>query len=295
MSIQVAMTERPTGQQQGADTTPASGRSPGSGAPGGRAVSHASPLPLYTQLRELLRERILDGTYRSGQRMPSEHEMVRAFGVSRITVRQALNDLQQEGVIFKIHGKGTFVSRAKAVQSLLCVEGFGEAMAGAGHETFSRVLGHRTVRAGKAVGARLRLAETDEVMEIRRLRYLDREPISLDVTYLPTELGRRLVREDLVRRDVFAILENDFALPLERADLRIEAIVADGALAGLLEVPEGAAVLRIERLTYTTGARPVDFEFLYYRGDAFQYSVRVGRRAGPGRRSDPNPSGDRMA
>lgn len=245
--------------------------------------SHTSPVPLYSQIRELLRERILDGTYRGDQQMPSEHEMVKAFGVSRITVRQALNDLQKEGLIFKIHGKGTFVSRAKAVQSLMRVEGFGEAMSGAGHETFSRVLGHRVVHAGKSVAARLQVGERDEIMEIRRLRYLDREPISLDVTYVPLDIGRRLVKEDLARRDVFVILDNDYGFALERADLRIDAMVADASLANQIEIPEGAAVLRIERLTYTTGDRPIDFEYLYYRGDAFQYFVKVGRRGGGGR------------
>lgn len=244
---------------------------------GGR-LNHDSPVPLYAQIRELLRERIVNGAFRSEGLLPSENGMVKAFGVSRITVRQALNDLQKEGLVFKIHGKGTFVTRAKAVQSLMRVEGFGEAMSGAGHETFSRVLGHRVMRAGASMSARLQLAEGAEVMEIRRQRFLDRNPISLDVTYVPVEIGKRLVKEDLVRRDVFEILDNDYGFPLERADLKIDAMSADASLAPILAVEEGAAVMRIERLTFTTHDRPIDFEYLYYRGDAFQYHVRVGRR-----------------
>ena len=81
-------------------------------------LSPVSPVPLYTQIRELLRERILNGVYKSHAQMPSENEMVRTFGVSRITVRQALTDLQKEGLIFKIHGKGTFVSKPKATQNV---------------------------------------------------------------------------------------------------------------------------------------------------------------------------------
>lgn len=237
-----------------------------------------SPVPLYSQIREALRERILNGAFRGGGPIPSEYELVRAFAVSRTTVRQALSDLQKEGLIFKSHGKGTFVTRAKMLQRLTRVEGFGEAMSGMGHETSSRVLGHRVLRAGRTLGARLAIAEDAEAMEIRRVRYLDRNPVSLDVTYVPVAIGKRLVKEDLVHRDVFAILDNDYGIALERAELKIDAMAADAALANLLETELGAAVVRIERVTFTTGDKPIDFEYLYYRGDSFQYFVTVGRR-----------------
>ena len=243
-----------------------------------RSVSPASPVPLYTQIRELLRERILGGVYKSHAQMPSENEMVKAFGVSRITVRQALTELQREGLIFRIHGKGTFVAKPKATQDLTRLEGFGEAMSGSGRETYSTVLGHHIVRAGKVVGARLCLPERAEVMQIRRVRHLDGEPISLDVTYVPAAVGERLVREDLARRDIFVILENDYGFPLGAADLCIESVLADGELADALKIEEGSAVLRIERLTSTADGKPLDFEFLYYRGDAFQYRLRIERR-----------------
>jgi GntR family transcriptional regulator len=210
-----------------------------------------SATPLYTQIRETLRNRILDGTYTSHERMPSEHELVASFGVSRVTVRQALNDLKSEGLIFKIHGKGTFVAKPKAVQNLMRLEGFGEAMSRRGHETFSRVLGHRLMRAGKTIAPKLGLRDRDEVMEIRRVRYLDREPISLDVTYVPAAIGQRLIREDLPRRDIFLIMENDYGIALGNADLQIESMVADTELAPLLHVTPGTPILKIERLTYT--------------------------------------------
>jgi GntR family transcriptional regulator len=247
-----------------------------------RDLAPNSPVPLYTQVRELLRERILCGHYKPHDQMPSENDMVRAFGVSRITVRQALNDLQRQGLIFKIHGKGTFVAKSKAVQSLARLEGFGEAMSVTGHETFSRVLGHRVMRAGALVAARLALGERDEVMEIRRVRFLDKEPISVDVTYVPAALGKRLVTEDLPSRDIFLILENDYGYSLEQAELSIEAILADHDLAAALVIQQGAPVLRIERLTYAAGRRPIDFEFLYYRGDAFLYRLNVERRRSGG-------------
>jgi GntR family transcriptional regulator len=241
-------------------------------------LSPLSPVPLYTQIRELLRERILRGAYKSHAQMPSENDMVRTFGVSRITVRQALTDLQKEGLIFKIQGKGTFVSKPKATQDLRRLEGFGEAMSGIGHETFSRVLGHRVLRAGNVIAERLRLTERDDVTEIKRLRFLDREPISLDISYLPATIGDRLVREDLPRRDIFLILENDYGYELGNATLCIESVLADSEIASALKIEQGAPILRIERLTFTADGTPLDFEFIYYRGDAFQYRLRIERR-----------------
>ena len=236
-----------------------------------------SPVPLYSQLRELLRQRILDGVYQSHQQMPSELELVARFAVSRITVRQALNDLQREGLIFRIHGKGTFVSKPKAIQSLTRLQGLGEALSTAGFEIRSRVLGHRMVRADAQVAAKLGVAERDEVMQIRRVRCIDHEPMSLDETYLPVEIGRRVVKADLRQRDIFALLENDLGIALGNAELQIAAIVADAALAESLHLTCGAAVLRIQRLTFTAAGVPLDFEYLYHRGDSFQYRLDLER------------------
>ena len=272
----------------------AAGKRPQPSPPTLTLPSRASSTPLHAQIRELLRARILDGTYRSHERMPSEYALVAAFGVSRVTVRQALNDLKNEGLIFKRHGKGTYVAKPKAVQNLMRLEGFGEAMTPRGHETFSRVLGHRVVRAGKTVGTKLGLRERDEVMEIRRVRYLDRAPVSLDVTYVPRVIGERLVKEDLPRRDIFLILENDYGIALGNAELLVEATVADEPIAGLLDTAPGAAVLRIERLTYTADGRPLDFEYLHYRGDTFRYRIelaRTTRRAGHASPASRSPHG----
>ena len=240
-------------------------------------VQQQSPVPLYTQIREVLRSRILDGTYQPHQQMPSEADMIAGFGVSRITVRQALSDLQNEGLIFRIHGKGTFVSKPKAFQDLGRLQGFGEAMRGMGYETYSKVVSIRTGKPTPQVAERLQLAKGSKITELKRVRYLNREPISLDVTYLPATIGCRLAKEDLATRDVFVILENDFGMSLGHADLQIGSTVADEALAKLLRVQEGSPVLVIDRMTHTTDGQPIDYEHLYYRGDAFQYKVRVDR------------------
>lgn len=236
-----------------------------------------SPAPLYEQIKEVLRSRVLEGTYQPHQQMPSESEMMLAFDVSRITVRQALNDLQNEGLIFRIHGKGTFVSKPKAFQDLGRLQGFGEAMRQMGYETFARVVSIRHITPSAQVMEKLRLPKHAKVTELQRLRFLNREPISLDITYIPTNIGTKLAKEDLASRDVFNILENDYGLSIGHADLQIGSTLADENLALQLRVEEGSPVLVIERTTHTTDGQPIDYEHLYYRGDAFQYKVRVDR------------------
>jgi len=233
-------------------------------------------VPMHTQIREIIRRRVLDGTYPPHSQVPSESQMTEAFSVSRITIRQALGDLQKEGLIFKVAGKGSFVAKPKAFQNLSRLQGFGEAMAPSGYETFSQVLSMRQVAASEMVSRRLQVGLGDAVYEIQRLRYLNREPISVDQSYFPLALGERLAHEDLPTRDIFVILENDFGLHLTHADLQIEAISADEFLARQLRIAEASPLLRIERLTYADD-KPIDFEFLYFRGDAFQYRLRIDR------------------
>jgi GntR family transcriptional regulator len=241
-----------------------------------RAIEQ-SAVPLYSQVRERLRERIADGTYAPQARLPAESEIGAYFGVSRITVRQALGDLQKEGVIVKVPGKGTFVAQTRPSQELARLEGFGEAMSRKGHRIVNRVVKHAQVEAPPFVAARLRLAPGAPVTEIQRVRWLDRDPVSFEITWLPPAVGERLRGEDLAGRDIFLILEADYGIALGHADVQIGAVNADADLAAALRVQPGAALLRIERLTWTADGVPLDFEYLYVRGEAFQYALRLPR------------------
>jgi GntR family transcriptional regulator len=233
--------------------------------------------PLYTQIKDILRTRILEGVYQPHQQMPSESDMTSTFSVSRITVRQALRDLESEGLIFRVHGKGTFVSRPRAFQDLGSLQGFGKAMRQKGYETHSKVLSVRTLRCPPQVQDKLGLPSNSKVTELRRLRFLNREPISVDVSYLPENIGNRLAKADLANRDVFEILENDFQITLGHAELQISSRIADETLAQQLRMSEGESVLFIERTIHTADGAPLEFELLYYRGESFQFRVRVDR------------------
>ncbi|MCA8354784.1 GntR family transcriptional regulator [Burkholderia cepacia] len=237
-----------------------------------------SAAPLYVQIKDALRARILDGTYAPHSRMPSEHELCAAFGVSRITVRQALGDLQKEGLLFKLHGKGTFVSKPKAFQNVTSLQGFAEAMSSMGYEIVNQVRSVRTVKADRHLATKLNVPEGAPLVEIHRVRLLNREPVSLEQTWVPETLGKRLAGADLATRDIFLVLENDCGIPLGHADVSIDAILADDEIVDALQVEESSPVLRIERLTHDASGAPIDYEYLYFRGDAFQYRLRIDRQ-----------------
>ncbi|KRB87051.1 GntR family transcriptional regulator [Noviherbaspirillum sp. Root189] len=238
-------------------------------------LPRSSTVPLYTQIKEALRAKIIDGTYVGHQQLPSESEMIAAFGVSRITVRQAINDLQKEGLLFKVHGKGTFVAMPNVSQELTQLQGFGEAMHRLGHETFSEVFGLKTVKGSSIVCAKLNLDEGSAVTEIRRIRYLNREPVSIDYSWVPDEVGSRLSEKNLREKDLFFLLENQLRQPLHSADLEIDATVASSEVAGRLKVAAGSPILRIERLTYVEQNKPLVFEYLHYRAETFKYKIKI--------------------
>lgn len=236
-----------------------------------------SGIPLYTQFWKLLRECILNGTYPPSSRLPSENGLMRYLNVSRITVRQALNNLQKEGLIYKLHGKGTFVTQPKAFQNVTTLQGLAESLSQHGFEVTNRLHSFRYIPASRTVAEKLCLPDCSKVAEIRRIRLINRKLISVEITWLPQEIGIRLEKADLITRDIFLIIENDCGIPLGHADLTIGAVPAESDLAHMLCIEERSPIMRIKRLTHNTGGTPIDFEHLYYRGDAFQYQLRINR------------------
>jgi len=196
--------------------------------------------PLYRVIKEALKQRILAGDYAPDQQLPSENQLMRIFDVSRVTVRQALQQLQKERLVISHQGKGYFVARAKAVQDLARLQGLGEAVAGSGFSAHSEVLGMAEVVADPRVSDALALEPGTPVTCLQRVRHINHQPLGI-------------------------------------ADLKIEANLADESLAHLLQTEVGTPVLRIERLTLDEAGRPIDFEYLHGRGDAYQFRVRVPR------------------
>lgn len=203
------------------------------------------------------------------------------YGVSRITVRQAVQALEHQGLVIKVPGKGAFVAPPKPYQQLSELQGLAEAMRRKGHEIHNQVLAIERQSATPEHAHALGLHDGAALTFLKRLRLLDGEPISLDCTWLPRTIGDRVAEADLAERDVFLILEQDLGLRLGHADLAIDTTPADPELARWLRIEPGSPVLRIERLTHDQQGRPIDHERLYCRTDNFQYRLRIERRQEP--------------
>jgi len=239
-------------------------------------TKNVSHLPLYLQIKEALKSSILDGQYKPNERMPSESKLMSSFGVSRITVRQALRDLHGEGLIFTAQGKGTFASKPKVTQEVKYLEGFAEAMGPKGYEASTRLVSVREMTPSFEVRGMLNILAKDGVVELVRVRYLNREPVSVDTSYFPVEIGRRLFSKD-VSGDIFPLLEDELGIELGKADVTLEARPADASIAEKLCCELGYPVMWVQRLTFDKLGKPIDFEYLAFRGDTYKYQFQIDR------------------
>jgi GntR family transcriptional regulator len=232
---------------------------------------------LYGQVEAALAADIASGKLQAGERLPSEPELAERFNVSRITIRRAVQNLIGRGLLQIQRGRGTFVAQPKISQDLTQLTGFVEDMQAQGRKASAKVLAKEEVIADADTARQLRLARGSFVVRIVRIRLADGAPISYDETYLPLELGRRIVRNDLRVEPIFSLLEKKYQHPLTEADYQLEAVVASAEIASALRIAPGAPMFRIERTSYTSGNLPIDFERLYYRGDMTRFVTRLKR------------------
>jgi len=243
-------------------------------------------LPRHTQLSDWLRERLLSGHYAAHDQLPSESELCELFGVSRITVRRALSTLDNEGLIYRRQGLGSFAAPPRIPQGLVRLTDFAQDMERAGLEATSRLLHQGPEAASPAAAVALGVDEGAPVIRLDRLRLGDGDTIALDRTWLPPFYAQLLEGRDLSTETIYRLLEGEFDIPVVRARYRIEATVAAGEDATLLEVPEGAPLLLVERVSYTTADTPVYYQRRYYRADRVAFDLELVREESAGRRPD---------
>lgn len=225
------------------------------------------------QVADVLRRQVLGGAYPAGP-LPHEDVLAEEFGASRNTVREALDLLRGEGLVRRVPGSGTLVVADKVPHGLNRLQGLAETLHEHG-EVVNEVRALGPVRAPGPVARRLGLPEGSEVVYVERLRRLNGLPLSLDLTYLAPDVGALLDAADLARHDVFRLIEEAAGQPLGAADITLEAVSADPHSAGVLEVPRGAALLMLERLTTLADGRPVDLEYVRFRGDRITMQGRL--------------------
>jgi GntR family transcriptional regulator len=235
-------------------------------------------LPLYYRIFRTLEQRIRDQHYRVGDRFPSEDELGREFRASRITIRQALGRLVEQGLIVRRRGSGSFVS-ATAVRGPTTPK-----FTGTLEDLFAQVRAVGTKSAEiieeappADVRALLGLGGQETVAVVRRVRTFRERIFSLSTNYLPKNIGVLLSESDLYEYPLLQLLEEKLHLVFRYADQTIEARLADEDVAKSLDISFGDPVLFVERLMFAEANRPVEVVRSYYRGDVYRYQMRLVR------------------
>jgi GntR family transcriptional regulator len=243
----------------------------------------SGPLPRYYRLKELLRQRVRAGEWAPDTPIPSERELCEQYGISRMTARQALTELVNEGVLYRRQGLGTFVGRPRIAQQLLRLTGFTEDMRARDQRPGAAVLSAELCPADARTAEVLRLKPGQAVVRLRRLRSADGEPLAIETSTIAFFGCERLLEEDLAANSLYQILETRFRVSLQEAEQEVEAGLAGDEDAALLGVDPGSPVLRIRRLTLDDRKQPVEFATSVYRGDRYTFYARLTRDGAEGR------------
>ena len=239
----------------------------------GIIVDKRSPIPLYFQLKEILLEQIQHSE--AGDVLPTENRLCEQFRISRPTVRQAIKELENEGYIYRLKGKGTFIAEKKVHQDFL--NSFNDEMQEKGLTPTTRVLEFRVDEADDHVAANLTLPKASKIIRLRRLRCVNEEPIVLDLSFLPYELLPDFLSIDMANKSLIRVIEEEYNFKIDRAVRRLEAMLAGEYEAKILDIRLGAPIQYIESVTYLQNGRPVEFSQARYRGDKTNFFFTLKR------------------
>jgi GntR family transcriptional regulator len=253
----------------------------------GDRIDRGSPLPMYHQLKQLLVKDIKRRKLQPGDRILGDHELCSRYDVSRTVVRQALAELENEGVIERVKGRGTFVSHPKTAEGLVqSLTGLFEDVAARGGHLRSDVRRLEVLPADAAVAADLDIPVETPVIHLERLRFVDDEPWVWTVTHLPESVAPGLVHEDLTDRSLYEVLESSYDVRLVRGVRSVEAALATAAQARLLGIRRGDPLLVLRSVSLGESGRPVESFVAFHRGDRSRFQVEL-TRAATGRAGTP--------
>lgn len=232
------------------------------------ALTKTEGVALYVQVRETLRDQIKTGLLKPGEKLPSEEELATHFGVSRMTVRQGISDLTDEGMLYRRRGVGTFVTQFHVERDHNKLTDFFETARVEGFKAKIKLLNREVIPAKLMIAKALALQETEPVIWIRTLRLANNVPVTINEEYIPYKLCPDLLKEDLHSRSAWQILEK-YGYTIKRAVQKIEARAADADVAGLLKIEVDAPVLFKNRVIYAEDGTPVVLVLCHNNGNIY--------------------------
>lgn len=242
-------------------------------------MKNNDPVPLYQQLKDTLHQQIEQGAFQPDQLIPSERNLCARFHISRITVRQAISEMINEGILYRKQGKGTFVAKPKVNQGLVRIVNFSKTILDLGMKPSTKVLGSEVVPADIQIAKILDLPVTDQVMKLFLLGMGDGQPLVYYESCFSLSLGRRMVREAVKNEkkgtpfSTYDLYGGGIGAVPARVIQTLEAVVTDVRHASLMKVKKGAALLMITSVFEAQDGRPLEFRKALYRGDRYKFHI----------------------
>lgn len=235
------------------------------------------PIPLYYQLKQWLEEQIDRKDLKPGDFIPSERELSEQFGISRMTVRQALLELVNEGKLVREKGRGTFVAEPKISQGLYKLTSFSEDMQSRGMKPGAVVINIQKKKSSSRLQDKLQIKADEAICQITRLRMADDQPMALETAHLPLSRFPDLAQQDFNDISLYDHLRNKYNVDIATASQSIEVAMPKSHDARLLNIRPGIPVLLIERVTYDRLQKPIEYVTSVYRGDRYKLYTELER------------------
>jgi GntR family transcriptional regulator, frlABCD operon transcriptional regulator len=240
-------------------------------------LNNSSEKPLYFQLKQVLKDDIFRGKYKPGEKLPPESELCKLYGVSRITSRRAITDLVQEGVLYSLQGKGTFVKEMKEKRELISVGGFSEMTSASGKQPSSQILSNQIIRADEQLCEKFGIAIGEPVLKLHRLLFIeDTLPFIIETSFFPLNLFPNLEKHIGVSPSTYQILKEKYEIEFSRSKKTLEVVLASDYEANIFECDLGFPLFSIEKLTFDTQKRPVHFSKSLYMTNRVVFNIDVG-------------------
>lgn len=237
-----------------------------------------SALPLYYQIKQNLQELVDSGKFSPGDLLPAEGEMGDYYGVSRLTVRQAVGELVREGVLVRERGRGTFVARPKTTHAMVRTAGFSERIRDQGQVPSSRVLSYEIIPAPARIAEWLRQPEGAPIYKLVRLRSVDGEAQLIETTHLPQSSFPGMETVDFSKASLYSVLAERYDCLVTAADEVFEPVLVTKYEADLLGVKEKSVALLLEIVAYDQFENPVEYNKSIIRGDKARLLFHVRRQ-----------------
>lgn len=239
-------------------------------------MSAAGDSPLYEQLITIIKQGISSGQLTPGDLLPSESEFCERYGISRSTIRQALSELEDQGLVVRMRGKGSFVSRPKITRSLHNLYSFSDEISAMGFEPRSKVIAYEVIAPGKEIRTRLQIDDAEErVFNITRIRYAGEEPLALEMAFIPTRICPFLTQDMVEQGSLYNTLVKEAGIRIGHAQETYESMLMGESEAVLLGMPKDSCAFFVQRVSYTASGDVFEYTVMIVRGDRCRYEVEL--------------------